>query len=253
MAFCLISRFNGTHPFGSFLSSGTWLDVDLLRQRRERFGDQRPEILPVRTLLLRGAAIGAALPLLLVLTCVWLWFQEQRLALKAIDLQPLAAEHDLLQIRISKETIILQGLVQTNKSLARSMADVRSSSALFGELRRLMPIATHLDQAQMDGNQLELRGVAAQPNGLRSVNALMLSLAQSGLFQSDGVALKRAQLQAASGNQAAAARTGQVTFNLSAEFAPDAVKAIRPHLLSLGADGLDQRLKRLEQEKDLLE
>jgi type IV pilus assembly protein PilN len=236
------------------LSSGAWLDVDLLRQRRERFGAQRPEILPVRTLLLRGAAIGAALPLLLLLTCVWLLFQEQRLVQEANDLQPLAAEHDILQVRILKETNTLQGLVQTNKNLARSMADVRSSSALFGELRRLMPIAMQLDQAQVDGNQLALRGVAAQPNGLRSVNALMLSLAQSGLFQPDGVVLNRAQLQASSGIQAnAATNNGRVTYSLIAEFAPDAVKAIRPELLSLGADGLDQRMKRLEQEEDLLE
>ena len=235
------------------MSSGAWLDVDLLRQRRERFGAQRPEILPVRTLLLRGAAIGAALPVLLLFTCVWLLFQEQRLVQEANNLQPLAAEHDILQVRLLKETDTLQGLVQTNKNLARSMADVRSSSALFGELRRLMPIAMQLDQAQVDGNQLALRGVAAQPNGLRSVNALMLSLAQSGLFQPDGVVLNRAQLQAPSGNQANAATNGRVTYSLIAEFAPDAVKAIRPELLSLGADGLDQRMKRLEQEEDLLE
>ena len=235
------------------MSSGAWLDIDLLRQRRERFGDQRPEILPVRTLLLRGAAIGAALPLLLLLTCVWLMFQEQRLMQEANDLQPLAAEHDILQVRILKETNTLEGLVQTNKTLARAMADVRSSSALFGELRRLMPVAIQLDQVQVDGNQLDLRGQAAQPNGLRSVNALMLSLAQSGLFQPDGVVLNRAKLQASSGNQANAATNGRVTYSLTAEFAPDAVKAIRPQLLSLGADGLDQRMKRLEQEEDLLE
>jgi type IV pilus assembly protein PilN len=182
-----------------------------------------------------------------------LLFQEQRLVQEANNLQPLAAEHDILQVRLLKETDTLQGLVQTNKNLARSMADVRSSSALFGELRRLMPIAMQLDQAQVDGNQLALRGVAAQPNGLRSVNALMLSLAQSGLFQPDGVVLNRAQLQASSGNQANAATNGRVTYSLIAEFAPDAVKAIRPELLSLGADGLDQRMKRLEQEEDLLE
>ena len=111
----------------------------------------------------------------------------------------------------------------------------------------------HLDQAQVDGNQLELRGVAAQPNGLRSVNALMLSLAQSGLFQPDGVALQRAQQQAANGNLTTATTNGRVRYSLTAEFAPDAVKAIRPELLSLGADGLDERLKRLEQEEDLLE
>ena len=148
---------------------------------------------------------------------------------------------------------MLKGLVQANKNLARAMADVRSSSALFGELRRLMPIAMHLDQAQVDGNQLQLQGVAAQPNGLRAVNALMLSLAQSGLFEPDGVALKRAQLQATSGTLASAASNGRVRYLLSADFAPNAVKAMRPHLLSLGADGLDQRMKRLEQEEDLLE
>ena len=235
------------------MSSGAWLDIDLLRQRRERFGDKRPEILPVRTLLLRGAVIGAALPLLLVLTCVWLFFEERRLVQEANDLQPFAVEHDRLQARILKETNTLQGLVQTNKNLARTMADVRSSSALFGELRRLMPVAMHLDQAQVDGNQLELQGVAAQPNGLRAVNALMLSLAQSGLFEPDGVALKRAQLQATSGTLASAASNGRVRYSLSADFAPNAVKAMRPHLLSLGADGLDLRLKRLEQEEDLLE
>ena len=234
------------------MSSGAWLDVDLLRQRRERFGDQRPEILPVRTLLLRGAVIGAALPVLLVLFCVWLLFQEQWLVQEANDLQQDAAIHDSLQLRILKENNALQVLVQTNKNLAGAMADVRSSSALFGELRRLMPIAMYLDQAQVDGNQLELRGAAAQPNGLRSVNAFMLSLAQSGLFQPDGVVLKRAQLQVAQGNQAIAATNGRVKYSLAAEFAPDAVTAIRPHLLSLGADGLDRRLKRLEQEEDLL-
>ena len=235
------------------MSSGAWLNIDLLRQRRERFGDQRPEILPVRTLLLRGAVIGAALPLLLVLMCVWLLFEERRLVQEANDLQPFAAEHDMLQARILKESNKLEGLVQTNKNLARRMADVRSSSALFGELRRLMPVAMHLDQAQVDGNQLQLQGVAAQPNGLRAVNALMLSLAQSGLFEPDGVALKRAQLQATSGTQASAASNGRVRYSLSADFAPNAVKAMRPHLLSLGADGLDQRMKRLEQEEDLLE
>ena len=235
------------------MSSGAWLNIDLLRQRRERFGDQRPEILPVRTLLLRGAVIGAALPLLLVLTSVWLLFEERRLVQEANDLQPFAAEHDRLQARILKETNTLQGLVQTNKNLARRMADVRSSSALFGELRRLMPVAMHLDQAQVDGNQLQLQGLAAQPNGLRAVNALMLSLAQSGLFEPDGVALKRAQLQATSGTLASAASNGRVRYLLSADFAPNAVKAMRPNLLSLGADGLDQRMKRLEQEEDLLE
>ena len=37
------------------VSSGAWLEIDLLRQRRERYGTERPAVIPVRTLLLREA------------------------------------------------------------------------------------------------------------------------------------------------------------------------------------------------------
>ena len=66
------------------MSSGAWLEIDLLRQRRERYGSQRPEVIPVRTLLLRGALFGSALPLILLLSCAWLWFSESRLRQRAV-------------------------------------------------------------------------------------------------------------------------------------------------------------------------
>ena len=51
------------------LSAGAWLDLDLLRQRRERFGLARPKVIPVRDLLWRGGLIGCVVPLLLLLWC----------------------------------------------------------------------------------------------------------------------------------------------------------------------------------------
>ena len=57
------------------VSSGAWLEIDLLRQRRVRYGTQRPAVVPVRTLLLRGALIGSVLPVLLLLSCGWLCLQ----------------------------------------------------------------------------------------------------------------------------------------------------------------------------------
>ena len=233
------------------VSSGAWLEIDLLRQRRERYGSQRPEVIPVRTLLLRGALFGSVLPLLLLLGCAWLWFSESRLRQRALELQPLADEHDLLEVKIQQERKVLKRAVETNQAMARAMANVRSSSALLAELQRLVPQTIRLDQARISGNALELNGEALMPDGLRTLNALMLSLGQSALFDEDGVTLQQASLKgvAATG----AVDQERLSYALSARFASDAPQAIRPQLAALGAIGLKRRLQRLDQEEGLFE
>ena len=231
------------------MSSGAWLEIDLLRQRRERYGTERPAVIPVRTLLLRGALFGSALPLLLLLSCVWLWFSESRLRQRAAALQPLADEHDLLEVKIQKEKRVLEDAVQVNQAMARAMADVRSSSVLLGVLQRHVPQSISLDQAKIDGDALDLRGEVLMPDGLRKLNALMLSLGQSPLFEQDAVMLQQASLLPAASPEVA--DQGRLSYRLSMRFASDAPQAIRPELNSLGAIGLKRRLQRLQQEKEL--
>ena len=232
------------------VSSGAWLDNDLLRQRREQFGHQRPEIIPVRTLLIRGTAFGAVLPLLALLACLWFWLTEMRLLQTTKQLQPSATAHDVAAAQIQAEQVKLNALVATNQGMAKAMADVRSSSAVLAELRRLVPQTVDFDQSRINGNVLELSGTALQPNALRKLNALLLSLAESGLFQADGVVLKKASLQGSGGN--ALPGTQRLSYSMTAAFASDAPKAIRPQLLELGATGLALRLQRIQQEEDLL-
>ena len=233
------------------MSSGAWLEIDLLRQRRERYGTERPAVIPVRTLLLRGALFGSALPLLLLLSCVWLWFSESRLRQRAAALQPLADEHDLLEVKIQKEKRVLEDAVQVNQAMARAMADVRSSSVLLGVLQRHVPQSISLDQAKIVGDALDLRGEVLMPDGLRKLNALMLSLGQSPLFEQDAVTLQQASLLPAASPELA--DQGRLSYRLSMRFASDAPQAIRPELTSLGAIGLKRRLQRLQQEKELFE
>ena len=230
------------------MSSGAWLEIDLLRQRRELIGASRPAVIPVRTLLVRGGLLGAALPLLLLLTCCWLWFSENNLRRRAAELQPLADEHDHLAVAIQNEKQVLETSFQTNQAMARAIADVSSSSALLAELRRLVPQSIRFDQVQVNGGSLALNGEALQPNGLRAVNALMLSLAQSRLFVNDQVALTRAAT--AGENQSAGGE--RVSYAITAQFAADAPQAIRPQLVDLGALGLERRLRRIQQEEGLL-
>ena len=192
--------------------------------------------------------LGAAVPLLLLLTCLWLWFSETNLRRRAAELQPLADEHDRLDVEVQNEKKALEMAVQTNQAMARAMADVRSSSALLAELRRLVPKSISFEQAKVNGGSLELNGEALQPNGLRAVNALMLSLAQSPLFVDDQVVLKRA----ATVGDKTTAEGERVSYALTAQFAADAPQAIRPQLAALGAIGLERRLRRIQQEQGLL-
>ena len=76
------------------MSAGAWLDLDLLRQRRERFELERPRVIPVRELLWRGGLIGALAPLLLLLVVLFLFVQERQLTAQQKRLEPIAAQHD---------------------------------------------------------------------------------------------------------------------------------------------------------------
>ena len=121
------------------LSAGAWLDLDLLRQRRERFGLERPKVIPVRELLWRGGLIGSATPLLILLVVLFLFVQDRQLTQRQRRLEPIAAEHDRVEQSLIAAMQTLEQTRSTNSAIAKAMADVRSSSAVLAEVRRLVP------------------------------------------------------------------------------------------------------------------
>ena len=90
------------------LSAGAWLDLDLLRQRRERFGLERPVVVPVRELLWRGGLIGAVVPLLLLSMVLFLLIQDRQLTHRQKRLEPIAAEHDRVDQALMDATQTLE-------------------------------------------------------------------------------------------------------------------------------------------------
>ena len=223
------------------LSAGDWLDFDLLRQRRERYGLERPKVVPVRELLWRGGLMGSVVPLLLLLVVLFLALQDRQLVQRQRRLEPLAAEHDRVEQALIQATRVLEKSRSTNKAIATAMADVRSSSALLAEVRRLVPSSIVLDRLMLKGNALEISGSAEQPNGLRLVNALLLRLSASGFFAPNRVELLRADL-------VRQVEKATLRFTLSAGFAADAGLAMRTSLPLLGAEGMARRIKVLVHE-----
>ena len=223
------------------MSAGAWLDLDLLRQRRERFELERPRVIPVRELLWRGGLIGALAPLLLLLVVLFLFVQERQLTEQQKHLEPIAAQHDRVDQALIEATQMLEKTRSTNSAIAKAMADVRSSSALLAEVRQLVPESIALDRFKVKGNALEISGSAQQPNGLRLVNALLLRLSASGFFAPEQVKLSKASV-------AGKAEHATLKFSVSAGFAADAAVAMRRSLPRLGAEGMARRMVVLERE-----
>ena len=223
------------------LSAGAWLDLDLLRQRRDRFGLERPRVVPVRELLWRGGLIGAVVPVLLLLVVLCLVMQERQLTQRQRRLEPIASEHDRVDKALIEATTNLEHIRATNGAIAKAIADVRSSSAVMAEVRRLVPETIVLDRLVVRGNALEISGSAEQPNGLRLVNALLLRLSASGFFAPQRVELSKADL-------AGQAEQAKLRFSLSAAFASDAALAMRTSLPRLGSEGMASRMEMLVQE-----
>ena len=223
------------------MSAGAWLDLDLLRQRRERFELERPKVIPVRELLWRGGLIGALGPLLLLLVVLFLFVQEHRLMAQQKRLEPIAAHHDRVDQALIESTQMLEKSRSTNSAIAKAMADVRSSSALLAEIRQLVPESIALDRFKVKDNVLEISGSAQQPNGLRLVNALLLRLSASGFFAPEQVKLSKARV---AGN----AEQAKLKFSVSAGFAANAAVAMRRSLPRLGAEGMARRMAVLERE-----
>ena len=226
------------------MSAGAWRELDLLVRRRESLGLARPQPIPVRTLVTRGTLIGAFFPLLVLVACFVLLLQDRLLVRQEEQLKPAADRYDMVQQRLTGLVEQMDALTMRNRSIAAAMADVRSSSALVGELTQLLPSEMVLERFQVEGSRLSVDGTVLQPNGLRTINAFLLQLAQSSLFDPKMVQLEKAEVNATSGDVASVMR-----FSLNANFHGDAAVLTRPRLNLLGASGLATRVRFLESEQ----
>jgi len=226
------------------VSAGAWRELDLLVRRRETLGLVRPQPIPVRTLLTRGTLIGGLLPLLVLVVCLVLLLQDRLLARQEEQLKPAAERYDMAQQRLTDIAGQIETLTTRNRSIAAAMADVRSSSALLGELTQLLPAEMVLKRFQVEGSRFSVDGTVLQPNGLRTINAFLLQLAESSFFDPQMVKLEKAEVNSTSGDGASVMR-----FSLNAGFRGDAAVLTRPRLNLLGATGLATRVRFLESEQ----
>ena len=240
--FCVQGFNRGTGTI--LLSAGAWRELDLLARRREQLGLARPQPIAVKTLLIRGTLIGGLFPLVVLVTCLVLLVQDRLLARQEQQLTPDAERYDLVEQSLNDLVEQMDALTTRNRSIAAAMADVRSSSALLAELTQLLPSEMTLDSFQIEGSRLSIDGTVLEPNGLLTINAFLLQLGQSSLFDPQLVRLEKAEVSPSAGDAVVLMR-----FSLNAGFRGDAAAATRPRLAALGALGLATRVHFLEAEQ----
>ncbi len=238
------------------MATSAWLELDLLRRRREEMGLQAPKPVPAKELLWKGGLIGGGVVLTALMICLGAFLYSRWLEQEHARLTPIAAEFDQIQLTVGRTNAELKKLEAANTALAQAIAGVRSGSALLTELSRVVPRGVQFTKLKLLGDQLELLGLVNQPLGLAVINGLELQLRASPFFQKDGVTLVKAQEATAAavpapsptGGAAPPAPPKQLSFELKATFASDAAKLTRDRLVELGSNGLALRVQLLRRE-----
>ena len=223
------------------LATAAWLELDLLRRRREALGLKAPRPVPTRALLWRGGLLGGGLVLLMLLACLATLLYVRWLEQRQVQLAPAAALHAQTQDRLARTSKELETLKGANRALAQAIAGVRSGSALLTELSRLIPQGVQFSKLKVDGATLEVGGVAQQPLGLELVNAFQLQLESSPFFQPQNVNLVNA-------SEVVTPPPPTLNFTVRAGLAADAPARVRRRLVDLGSLGLARRVTWLERE-----
>jgi type IV pilus assembly protein PilN len=226
--------------------------LDLLRQRRLELGlPETPAAPPdISRLLLLGSLAGGAMVLVSLLIWLGLRFRLQRLQADLLPLQDVPNRVNALQDQVNASVAKVKTIKDTNQRLVEGLVTLRSGSALLAQLSLITPAGIQLTEASVKADSLSLKGVAADPQAFRRINAFQLQIAGSPLFTPTGVdvvKVSRADSKAASPTPGAVVQPS-VTFEMTAKFAQAAKAASLDELKRLGAEGMAQRLLALRRE-----
>lgn len=218
--------------------------LDLLRQRR-----LAPARTPRPRLLLASAGLGLLPPLLVGLLAGWVALRDRQVRQELEALAAIPARVQALEGRAQALRRELRSVERSNETLARGVVAVESGSALLAQLMAITPQGVQITEARVQGRSLSLKGLAADPQAFRRVNALSLLLGQSPLVASGEVQIVKLLREAApQASSKAPPPAPLVAWDLTAGLAQLPAQRQRRLLQQLGAVGLARRLQILERE-----
>ena len=213
--------------------------MDLLEQRRQQLGVAPDRPLSWRPLLLPGGLIAAAILGVLIGAGVLLSLRQALLSGAVAALAPQAEASERLRRQGQAQRGQARQLETATRTLAEAVVAVPSSSAWLLDLARRVPQGVQLSKAVVNGRQLSLAGLAADPDGFIRINALQLGLQRSPLLLPGSVQLRKAERQSAGNDNPAST----IRFDLEARFRDKVPLLDAEKLQQLGAAGMAHRLE----------
>ena len=227
--------------------------LDLLRERRRELGQDSmvSALRDRRSLLLRGALIGAVVLGAAVGCTALVFLRYQYVKLQAAQLTRFEAESTQMQAEMAASKAKLDQLTTTNRSLADGLTTLRTSSALLAELQMRTPEGIQIQSAEVKGQNLVLKGQALDPLAFARINALQLELSRSPLLKPKEltlVKLERVPAAAAVAGKPGLATPAAVRFELTGAFATLVPARQLVVMRQLGSEGMVRRLQLLQAE-----
>lgn len=223
---------------------------DLLRERRQALGVEPvlPTLSQRDSLLRRGLLLGTGLLGVALGLTALLYLRLRMVQSEMGELQQYEAQSTQLQAELTSRKSTVERLLVANRQLAEGLTTVRSSSALLADLQLRTPDGVQLVSAVVNGNALAIKGKARDPQAFERINAMLLELKRSPLFDPAAVALTRAVREEKGEEAADTGAMPAVSFELTAPFQTLPPLRQLQVLRQLGAQGIARRLERVQGE-----
>ena len=214
-----------------------WPKLDLLQQRRLELGLPEPIAAePLARLLLKGAVLVVVLLVTPIALMLFFAHQKRRFEAEVLALAPVEARVGNAEARLKTMGTKRAALQQQTQQIATQLVDLRSGSALLGQMRQVTPQGVRLLSLAALPSKLVIKGEAEGADAFERINALALNLE----------ALEEVLLAGTTVLKATSNDDGLIQFSLEAALDPSAqVSAER--LRELGAEGLARRYELLRE------
>ena len=224
-----------------------WLSADILNKRLEDNGNSPPSNYSVKRIRRDGISLGVFILFVAISLCGGTYIYGRNLLAHKKYLQSIETEYTLLEQKYKETLKLVKEIKQINNEIATGIAGIKSGSALLSEIRKVTPKTVQLEKIESNDLKIKAEGIASQPNGLLSVNALKIQFENSLFLDEDQVKLEKAwegQVREESNKKL----TTILNFRINAKFSENYNAKLIKYLDQLGSIGLAKRVSLLTEE-----
>ena len=224
-----------------------WFTSDILQKRLKDNGNIPVSNYSIKKIRRKGTSLGVFILLLATSLSAGTYIYGRNLLKHKTYLQSLEIEYNLIDKKYKETLKLVKEIKQINTEIASGIAGIKSGSALLSEIRKIMPKTIQLERIEASPLQLTTIGMASQPNGLLSVNALKIQFENSLFLDENEVKLEKAWGSQVRG-LADKDMSTILNFKINAKFSDNYNAKLIKYLDDLGSLGLARRVSILTKE-----